>query len=88
MIIYVNNYDVGIEALPTTTITLLLLLLLLTKLEKNRKRETLNIFLQALQANGSTERTAGSSWLLYVVLYSVMWRRAVKVNIDILCPVC
>jgi len=28
MIIYVNNYDVGIEALPTPTITLLLLLLL------------------------------------------------------------
>jgi len=27
MIIYVNNYDVGIEALPTPTITLLLLLL-------------------------------------------------------------
>ena len=29
MIIYVNDYDVGIEALPTPTITLLLLLLLL-----------------------------------------------------------
>jgi len=28
MIIYVNDYDVGIEALPTPTITLLLLLLL------------------------------------------------------------
>ena len=27
MIIYVNDYDVGIEALPTPTITLLLLLL-------------------------------------------------------------
>jgi len=26
MIIYVNDYDVGIEALPTPTITLLLLL--------------------------------------------------------------
>jgi len=31
MIIYVNNYDVGIEVLPTPTITLLLLLLLVTK---------------------------------------------------------
>jgi len=29
MIIYVNNYDVGIEALPTPTIMPLLLLLLL-----------------------------------------------------------
>ena len=28
MIIYVNDYDVGIEALPTPTITLLLLLLM------------------------------------------------------------
>jgi len=31
MIIYVNDYDVGIEALPTPTITLLLLLQVLSR---------------------------------------------------------
>ena len=35
MIIYVNDYDVGIEALPTPTITLLLLLLLEVKFGPN-----------------------------------------------------